>query len=105
QRLDLGQKRAPALVGLEPGAPLLALGVGVVAPERRVGGERADIGRERADEAAQVLLLNRDPLRLVQTDELGQLARVDVVVALLDDHATASLREPVVRMRVSSTAE
>ena len=41
------------------------------------------------DEAAQDLLLERDPLRLVQAQQLRQLSRVDVVVALLDDHDDA----------------
>ena len=54
---------------------------------RRVRRERADVGRERADEPAEDLLLDRDSLLLVEPDELGKLARVDVVVALLDDHS------------------
>ena len=58
----------------------------VVPPERRVGRERPDVGRERADEPAEDLVLEWDSLGLVEPNELGQLAGVDVVVALLDDH-------------------
>jgi len=42
----------------------------VVTAERRVRRERADVGRERADEAAEELLLERDALGLVETKEL-----------------------------------
>ena len=58
----------------------------VVGPQVRVGGELPDVGRERADQPPEVALLELDPLGLVQADQLVQLARVDVVVALLDDH-------------------
>ncbi len=86
ERLHLAQELLPALVRLESPALLLALGMRVVPPERRVGRERPDVGRERPDEPAEDLVLEWDSLGLVEPDELGQLARVDVVVALLDDH-------------------
>ena len=38
----------------------------------------------------EMLLLERDPLGLVERDELAQLPGVDVVVALLDDHFSAA---------------
>jgi hypothetical protein len=79
-------ERLPAIVGLEPSAPLLPFRVTPVAPEVRVCRELADVRRESADERPEVLLLNRVPLGLVQADELGQLPGVDVVVPLLDDH-------------------
>ena len=47
---------------LQPRALLLAVGERLVAPERRVGREGADLGRERADEPAEDLLLERDAL-------------------------------------------
>ena len=62
ERLDLREELHPARIGLQARAALLPLGVRVVAPERRVRRERADVGREGADEAAEVLLLDRDPL-------------------------------------------
>ena len=85
QRLDLGQERLPVVARLQGRPPLLALVEAVVAPDAGVGRQRPDLRRERADEAAEHLLLDRDALGLVQPHELGQLARVDVVVALLDD--------------------
>src|SRR6266536_2162517 len=87
QRLDLREEVAPLLVRLQLGAAAFALGIVVVRPDVRVGRDCAHVGRERADEVAEVALLDLDPLGLVEADELVQLARVDVVVALLDDHA------------------
>ena len=65
----------------------LALGEVLVAPERRVRRERADVGRVRAEQVAEVALLELDALGLVELHELVQLAGDHVVVALLDDHA------------------
>jgi len=70
---------------LERSTPLLALREAVVAPHAGVGRDRTDLRREGTDEAAERLLLNLDAFLLVQLHELGQLARVNVVVALLDD--------------------
>ena len=39
----------------------------------------------------EILLLDRDPLRLVHPEHLGELPGVDVVVALLDDHERDSM--------------
>ena len=64
----------------------LALAVALVAPEADDRGELADVDREPAEQVAEVLLLERDPLLLVQLHDLGQLARDHVVGALLDDH-------------------
>src|SRR5438552_1589438 len=85
-----------ARIGIEaePGAARRPLVVALVPPEVRVGRERADVDRERADEAAQDLGLDRDPFVAVEADELGQLAGVDVVVALLEDHAADSMNTP-----------
>src|SRR5207237_370374 len=99
QRLDPAEERLPALVALQPRAALLALGEAVVAPHARVRGERADVGREDADQSAEDPLLDFDPLRLVEADELVQLAGVDVVVALLDDQVSTP---PMHRYLISS---
>src|SRR5256885_777364 len=42
---DLPENLAPALAPLQSRPPLLAVGEAVVAPERGVGGERADVRR------------------------------------------------------------
>src|SRR5437868_13603172 len=88
QRLDPGEERLPLVVRLQLRAPLLALGVAVVPPERRVGRECADVGREDAEQVAEVALLQLDALGLVQLDQLVEPAGEDVVVALLDDQAS-----------------
>src|SRR6478609_9602683 len=85
ERLDLPHERFPVVARLERGPALLALREAVVAPHAGVGRHGADLRREGTDEAAEHLLLNLDAFLLVQLHELGQLARVDVVVALLDD--------------------
>jgi hypothetical protein len=87
QRQDLWQERLPARVGGERRPPLEPLLEGVVSPEMGVHGELSDLDRERPDEAAEYLLLDRDALLPVEADELGELACVDVVVALFEDHA------------------
>src|SRR6266542_1805346 len=87
ERLDPREEPAPALVRLQPRAALLPLGEAVVSPQARISGQSADVGREDADQAAEELLLDRDPLLLVEADEVDELAGVDVVVALLDDQA------------------
>ena len=94
QRLDLREEGDPALVGLEPVAALLALRVALVGPHARVGRERPDVGRERGDEPAEMLLLERDPFGLVELHELAQLPGEDVVVALLDDHGSNLPAQP-----------
>ena len=63
ERLDLREERLPALVGLQPGAPLLTLASALVAPQADDGRERADVDGERAEQVAEVLLLDRDALR------------------------------------------
>src|SRR5262249_38929703 len=93
-----------ARVGAEPGAPLEPLLEAVVPPEVRVRRELADLDREGADETAEDLLLDGDPLLAVQPDELGELAGVDVVVPLLEDHPADS-RDPAQTVRNASVGE
>src|SRR5579859_2990727 len=88
--LEPGEEGLPARVGLEARAALLALGVAGVAPQADDRGQLADVDREPAEQVAEVLLLEGDALVLVQLHDLGQLARDDVVGALLDDHAADS---------------
>ena len=90
QRLDLREERLPRVVGLQLRAALLALGEVLVAPHARVRRERADVGREDAEQVAEVALLELDALGLVELHELVQLAGDHVVVALLDDHCDAA---------------
>src|SRR5205814_4945814 len=55
--------------------------------------------REDAEELAEILLLELDAFRLVHAHDLVQLAGEDVVVALLDDHASTP---PMQRYLISS---
>ena len=75
QRLHLARNVLPARVGLQPRPALLTLRVARVAPECGVGRERADVGRERPEEVAEMLLLQLDPLRRVQPHELVRACR------------------------------
>jgi hypothetical protein len=86
QWLDLRQEGLPVVPGLQRGAARLPIVEVGVAPHVGVGRERADVRGEGGDEAPEHLVLDRDALALIEVDELGQLAGVDVVVTLLDDH-------------------
>src|SRR6476646_7520671 len=88
ERLQACEEVAPRLVGLQVRAPFLPICVVLVAPDRRIGGERADVGREDADQVAEMPLLQLDALGLVHAYDLVQLAGEDVVVTLLDDHSS-----------------
>src|SRR6478672_2974002 len=101
QRLEPGEEVLPSLVGLKLRTTALTFRVVLVAPEAGVRRERPDVRRERADEPAQMLLLDRDPLRLVHAEHLWELPGVDVVVALLDDHR----REPTWAARLDTRTE
>ena len=54
QRLEASEEVAPLGVCLERRAPLLPLGVAVVAPEARVGRQRPDVRREGSEPSAEV---------------------------------------------------
>src|SRR2546430_16010146 len=97
ERLDPRKEVAPALVGLQLRASPLPLGEVLVAPEARVRGEGADRRGEDPDQAARMLLLQRDALVFVQAHELGEPAGKDVVSARLDDHRATPPRARDVR--------
>src|SRR5437773_1931384 len=97
--LDPREEVAPPLVRLQPCTPLLSLREVFVPPKARVRRQRADVRREDADQAAEMLLLESDPLLLVEANELDELTREHVVVTLLDDHRS---RPPIARYFSSS---
>src|SRR6266508_588405 len=99
QRLDACEEVAPPVVSLQPRPPLLPLREVLVSPEAGVRRQRADVRREDTDQAAKELLLEGDTFFLVETHDLDELAGVDVIVALLDDHLSTP---PIARYFSSS---
>jgi len=67
-------------------AARLAVGEAVVLPPGDDVVELTDLGREVAEELAEMLLLDREPMRAVGLDEGPELAVTYAVVPLLDDH-------------------
>src|SRR5215467_11543433 len=86
QRLHLPQVRVPFRVLRHPVAARGAVVEAVEAPHEHDLVEVARLGREIADEFAEVGLLHGQPFLAVQLHHLRDLAGVQRVDALFDDH-------------------
>src|SRR5882672_3103816 len=97
QRLHLPEIRMPRRVLRHFLAPRRAVVEVFEAPHEHDLVEVAGLGREIADELSEVGLLQRQPLLAVQLHHLRDLARVQGVDALFDDHGHRSFRETLPR--------
>src|SRR5882672_9344161 len=92
ERLNLFRVRLPRGILRHPLAARGAVVEAVEAPHEHHLVEIAGLGGEITDELAEVGLLQRQPFFSVELDQVGDLAGMQGVDALFDDHALCSFK-------------